>query len=334
MKTNEFGTIAMAAYRPDPDLFARQLRTIQSQTHRDFECLISADGSPEQVESLVSQYVPGDERFRVIGFESRAGFYGNFERVVAAANDRSQWIALSDQDDDWYPDKLEVLLPHLANRSLVSGQARVVDYPSGRVISATTNRRDLDALHFTLTNQFTGGLCIFRREVLDLALPFPRMSTPSEVHDHWIALCASAQDGTLVIDSVVQDYVQHSDNAIGEMLSTPSPFRLRDSWRNVRSIAQRYEGSRHLSAIARAVFKVSVGWRQLMVDTLADRAPGAPGIDKLVALFGRRRRYGPTMRFIRTAGADGLVASRSILEYKAGWLAGWMVRGRSRKRFG
>ena len=330
----QFGTIAMAAYRPDPDLFARQLRSIQAQTHRGFECLISADGSPAEIQTLVDRYVPGDERFRVIGFENRCGFYGNFERVVAGASENSKWIALSDQDDEWYPEKLETLLPHLANRSLVSGQARVVDYPSGRVVSGSTGRRDLDVFHFALTNQFTGGMCILRREVLDLALPFPRMSTPSEVHDHWIALCAAAQAGTIVIDSIVQDYVQHGGNAIGEMLSAGSRFRPADSWRNVRSIADRYEGSHGVFAIARTAFKVSVGWRQLMVDTLADRAPDYPEVDGLVALYGHKRRYRSTMRFIKAAGSSGLVARRSILEYRVGWVAGWLVRGRSRKHFG
>lgn len=332
--TSQFGTIAMAAYRPDPDLFARQLRSIQAQTHRDFECLISADGSPAEVQDLVDEYVPEDARFRVIGFENRRGFYGNFERVLAGASEHSKWVALSDQDDYWYPEKLETLLPHLSRRSLVSGQARVVDYPSGRVVSESTGRRHLDVFHFTLTNQFTGGMCVLRREVLELALPFPRMSTPSEVHDHWIALCAAAQGGTLVIDSVVQDYVQHGGNAIGEMLSAESRFRLADSWRNVRSIADRYEGSHGLSAITRTAFKVSVGWRQLMVDTLADRAPDYSDAARLVALYGHKRRYRPTMRFIKDAGSHGLVASRSILEYRVGWLAGWLVRGRSRKRFG
>jgi glycosyltransferase involved in cell wall biosynthesis len=324
-----FGTVAMAAYNPDPELFARQLRSIQDQSHRDFECLISADGRTERVKALVDEAVAGDERFRVIGFDERVGFYGNFERVVAAAHPESTWIALSDQDDYWFPNKLETLLPHLATHSLVSGQARVVEYPSGRVISADTRRLDLAVPYFTLTNQFTGGICVLRRDVLAIALPFPRMSTPSEVHDHWLAVCASAQSGTLVTDDIVQDYVQHGGNAIGEMLSDGSKIDPGSSWATVRSISDRYEGGHGPLAVARSVFKVSVGWRQLMVETLARRVPESASLRQLVALYGRRRRLVRTFRFIRDARRRDLVASRSVIEYLGGWIAGWFVGGRS-----
>lgn len=324
-----FGTVAMAAYNPDPELFARQLRSIRDQTHRDFECLISADGNPDTVRALVEESVPGDDRFRVIGFEERVGFYANFERVVAAAAPESTWIALSDQDDYWLPQKLETLLPHLATHSLVSGQARIVEYPSGRVISPDTGRLDLAAPYFTLTNQFTGGICVLRRDVLSVALPFPRMSTPSEVHDHWLALCASTQSGTLVTPDVVQDYVQHGGNVIGEMLSDEGRIRPASSWATVRSISDRYEGGHGPKAVARSVFKVSVGWRQLMVETLALRAADTPEMRQLVALYGRRRRLARTFRFIREARRRELVASRSVLEYLGGWIAGWFVGGRS-----
>ncbi|QDZ16444.1 glycosyltransferase [Humibacter ginsenosidimutans] len=324
-----FGTIAMAAYNPDPELFARQLRSIAAQTHTDFECLISADGSPDRVAESVALAVPGDDRFTVIGFDDRCGFYGNFERVVAASDPRASWIALSDQDDYWYPNKLETLLPHLENHSLVSGQARVVEYPSGRVITPNTERMDLSAAHFTLTNQFTGGICVMRRDLIDIALPFPRLATPSEVHDHWLAVCASAASGTVVTQDVVQDYVQHGGNAIGEMLSESSAVNPASSWATVRSIADRYEGGHGPAAVARAVFKVSVGWRQLMVETLARRVPPSADVELLLELYGRKRGFAHTFAFIRDARKRGLVAGRSVVEYLGGWVAGWFVRGRS-----
>jgi|UPI0004146EFD hypothetical protein len=324
-----FGTVAMAAYNPDPELFARQLRSIRDQTHRDFECLISADGRPDRVEELVEAALGHDERFRVIGFDDRVGFYGNFERVLAAVHPESNWVALSDQDDYWYPNKLETLLPHLADHSLVSGQARVVEYPSDRVVSADTRRLDLTVPYFTLTNQFTGGICVLRREVLATALPFPRMATPSEVHDHWLALCAATQSGTLVTSDIVQDYVQHGGNAIGEMLSDASKVDPGSSWATVRSISDRYEGGHGPRAVARSVFKVSVGWRQLMVETLALRAPRSTAIGQLVALYGRQRRLVHTFRFLREARRRDLVAARSVVEYLGGWIAGWFIGGRS-----
>ncbi|MHA7987253.1 glycosyltransferase family protein [Rathayibacter sp. CAU 1779] len=203
-----------------------------------------------------------------------------------------------------------------------------MEYPSGRILTDDTRRLDVSPESFVLTNQFTGSLCIFRRDVLELALPFPRMSTPSEVHDHWIALCASVQAGTVVVDDVVQDYVQHDANVVGEMLADDAPIVPSASWATVRRIADRYEGSHGPRAIARAVFKVSVGWRQLLVETLAQRIGGTDGLSRILALYGRKRRLGPTLRFVRDAERRGLVARRSVIEYVGGWVAGWFVRGR------
>jgi hypothetical protein len=324
-----FGTVAMAAYRPDHELFRRQLVSIQRQTHENFECLISADGDPDDIRALVTEIVHRDERFHVVGYSDRLGFYGNFERVLSKVSPSSNWVALSDQDDEWDPAKLATLLPHLDEYSLVSGQARVVEYPSGHVIATSTNRRDTAPEEFVLTNQFTGGLCVFRPAVLQLALPFPRMKSPSEVHDHWLAVCASAQHGTLITDDIVQDYTQHGENAIGEQLSSNGSTGRARSWETLRGISDRYEGSHSPTAVLRAAFKLSVGWRQLMVETLAQRAQGSARTSLLVALYGRKRRFIRTLKFALSAEKQGAVARQSVLEYGLGWAAGVVTRGRT-----
>ena len=62
---------------------------------------------------LVAEIVGDDPRFEVIGWDDNLGFYLNFERLLLAVPDDAAWVALSDQDDRWYPDKLERLVPLL-----------------------------------------------------------------------------------------------------------------------------------------------------------------------------------------------------------------------------
>src|SRR5690349_23968639 len=121
-----FGAVALAAYKPDQPMFARQLLSIQAQTHTDFVCLISVDGDYQQVADMVRQICGGDERFQVLGYSSRLGFHHNFERALKAVPKDARWVALSDQDDYWCPGKLAALLPRLDGAALVTGQARVV----------------------------------------------------------------------------------------------------------------------------------------------------------------------------------------------------------------
>ena len=139
------GVVVLAAYRPDPELFAIQLRSIRDQTRRDFRCLIGADGGQEDVRALVAEIVGDDPRFEVIGWDDNLGFYLNFERLLLAVPDDASWVALSDQDDRWYPDKLERLVPLLDESTLATGQARVVAWPGRRGVPRRDHRRVVPA---------------------------------------------------------------------------------------------------------------------------------------------------------------------------------------------
>ncbi|WP_175985919.1 glycosyltransferase [Microbacterium tenebrionis] len=322
------GAIVLAAYSPDPELFRAQLRSLQDQSIREWECIVSVDGERDAVESLVSDIVGGDERFRVVGDGSRRGFYHNFEYGLRAVSEDAAWIALCDQDDRWEPNKIAALLPHLKEVSLVSGQARLVRYPSGE-ITGVTDRGDHGAILTLLSNQFTGSLCVLDAAILATALPFPVVSSRVATHDHWLAVVAGAYRGTRIVDDVVQDYVQHDANVFGD------PSRLENaglaaSVRNVLSLAQRYEGSRSPLSLMRMTFWTYVGWRQVMVDTLRSRT-GLPD-ERIEAAFGAGRRWPALNTLLRRAARSGVVPARFVLEYRASWLAGLLSGGREAAR--
>ncbi|KHL00671.1 hypothetical protein LK10_19060 [Sinomonas humi] len=284
-----FGAIVLAAYKPDVSLFRTQLLSIAQQTHTDFVCLITADGGDAEVRELVHQIVPGDARFRVVGFEERLGFYGNFERGLSHVPENAEWVALSDQDDYWYEDKLEKLLPQLAEYVLVSGQARVVS-DDGRVLEPWTGRTNASFLNLFVQNQFTGGLLVFRRSLLVDALPFPRMNNPSQLHDHWLAVCAYAVGSAKIVDELVQDYIQHGNNVVGEAVKGLHPVQ---SYRRARELALRYEGSPTVGSILKLTNSLSFGWRGVMADALARRLSSSnTKVFQATSTFGNRHDWG------------------------------------------
>ncbi len=124
------GVVVLAAYRPQPELFRIQLESIRAQTRTDWRCLVGADGGQEEIRRLVAEAVGDDPRFEVVGWDENLGFYLNFERLLATVPEDAGWVALSDQDDRWYPDKLERILPLLEHDSLAVGQARVITWPT------------------------------------------------------------------------------------------------------------------------------------------------------------------------------------------------------------
>lgn len=209
------GSICVAIYRPDPELLKRQISSIRKQTERRWHCHVGIDGDDGATSSLLRELIAGDGRFTVHEFPENVGFYRNFERLLEAVDTATLWVALADQDDFWYPEKIEHLLSALLldDVSLVSGQARLVDRDGAECGVTSRHARNLAAL--MLDNQISGSFSIFRSSVLVSALPFPE---PTDVayHDHWLGVVAACQGQIVIVDEVLQDYIQHGSNVIGE----------------------------------------------------------------------------------------------------------------------
>lgn len=257
------GVICLAVFRPDQTSFKVQVRSIQDQTVRDWTCLIAIDGHDQMATRLVESVVHADERFRMVGFDDHVGHYRNFERLLSMVPTEAAWVALSDQDDRWDPRKLETLLPFLDQVPLVTGQARITIGPNGLTKSLTA-RREVDLAALIIENQVSGALSVFRRELLDQALPFPT-PTPAAFHDHWIGLSAKARGGYRVFEGQVQDYVQHGGNVIGE--TTPSVIHAA---RRLAVDHRRRRGRSLFHSVAERLVADRYQWRAQMAHRLLE----------------------------------------------------------------
>jgi len=272
--------IAMATFDPDPLLLERQIASIREQTHERWVCLVSDDGSgPERLAHLRS-LTEGDERFTLSVGGERLGFYANFERALRMVPPEADLVALADQDDRWYPEKLSALLGALGDAKLVYSDMRIVD-EQGRVVSDTfwqgrrNNYTDLSSM--LLANTVTGAASLFRRELLDLVLPFPE-PVGDPFHDQWIASMALATGRIAYVDRPLYDYVQHGGAARGHAAAMREfePGRLL-SWRHPRATISR------VSAYAKRAFETNAHRIALSAREIEART-GALGADKAQAL--------------------------------------------------
>jgi len=86
-----------------PDLVCRAVRSVLAQTHEQIEAVVVVDGpDPLTVEALRALQSP---RVRVIALEENVG--GSEARNIGVREARGEWIALLDDDDEWYPEKIE-----------------------------------------------------------------------------------------------------------------------------------------------------------------------------------------------------------------------------------
>jgi glycosyltransferase involved in cell wall biosynthesis len=220
-------TICMATYNPPPALLRRQIQSIIDQTHRNWICIVSDDASRPELRAELQKLIEGDSRFFLSVSTERLGFYRNFERSLSMAPPEADFVALSDQDDYWQPDKLSSLIARFDEKtSLVYSDMRIVT-DSGKLISETywttrkNNYSDLSSL--MLANTVTGAASMFRRNLLDFILPFPHQ-VGTIYHDHWIASVALVLGEVKYIDRALYDYTQHDSNVIGHYARLRDPL--------------------------------------------------------------------------------------------------------------
>jgi glycosyltransferase involved in cell wall biosynthesis len=214
--------ICMATYDPPLDLLERQLASIRAQTHRNWVCAISDDCSDPKHFAAIEAAVAGDPRFAVSRSPVRLGFYRNFERALAMAPRDAQFVAMADQDDAWYPEKLATLLAEIGDARLVYSDARIVDRAGAVVANSYWQRRrnnHTDLLSLLVANSITGAASLLRRDLLDDALPFPPAQF-AHYHDHWVGLTALALGDVAFVDRPLYDYVQHREASLGHAAAT------------------------------------------------------------------------------------------------------------------
>jgi len=209
--------ICMATCDPPQDLLERQLASIRAQTHRRWVCLISDDCSRPERFAAIEAAVGGDRRFVISRSPRRLGFYRNFERALGLVAPTVDHVALADQDDVWYPDKLATLLAELGGAQLAYSDARIVDRDGGVIAASYWERRHnnhADLLSLLVANAVTGAASCFRRDLLDDALPFPPAQF-AHYHDHWLGLVALARGDIAYTERALYDYVQHREASLG-----------------------------------------------------------------------------------------------------------------------
>jgi glycosyltransferase involved in cell wall biosynthesis len=227
--TGQQVAICMATFNPPDGLFERQIESIRNQTHTDWVCVISDDHSRPDRFAYMERVIGDDPRFILDRSPKRLGFYHNFERALWMAPASASFVAFADQDDRWYPEKLEVLLGRIGKANLVYSDMRIVD-GEGREISSTywSHRRNAykNLASVLLANTITGAASLFRRDLLEYALPFPPRHGDC-YHDHWIALVALTLGDVRYVDRPLYEYVQHGGAAIGHALANRDQGTLR-----------------------------------------------------------------------------------------------------------
>ena len=219
-------SVAMCTYN-GARFLAEQLESMAAQTRLPDELVVcddcSTDGSVEILKSF-ARHSPFAVRLEIN--ENNLGSTKNFEKAIGTC--QGEVIALADQDDIWYSNKLERIAAVFADRAsvgVVFSDAEIVDenrvalgYRLWRSVGfSPARRKDLSNGRGTQVllnhNVVTGATMAFRSKFKDLVLPIPENC----VHDGWIALLISVFADLALIHEPLVRYRKHAAQQIGPL---------------------------------------------------------------------------------------------------------------------
>ena len=235
-------SVAMASYN-GARYIEEQLQSVLSQLGEQDEVVVSDDGSTDGTRQLLEALAGRDSRVRVLD-GPRAGVVRNFENALAAVT--GEIVFLCDQDDVWRPDKVEAVCAAFEDPAvwLVMHDARVTDDTLRPVADSFFALHGSRAGYArTLWRKAYIGCCMaFRRELLQLALPFP---DGIPMHDQWLGMLADRQGGVRLLAHPLIDYRRHAGTATTDRHGSLSSM-LRNRWILWRALGRRWRETRGL----------------------------------------------------------------------------------------
>lgn len=206
-------SVAMATYNGE-EFIEKQLESIISQTIPVFELVICDDCSTDSTWSILCQYAKKYSFIKIYRNETNIGCVRNFEKAIGLCS--GDYIALSDQDDIWMPEHLQVLYDGIGEKICSVGDAELIDQYGnklGRKLNYSVNldyipKDDISKAYFIMFygNPYHGCLMLFKREFFNIALPIPE---GVKVHDVWFSILACFYHGIQPIGDVITLYRRH-----------------------------------------------------------------------------------------------------------------------------
>jgi glycosyltransferase involved in cell wall biosynthesis len=216
-----------------------QVASILEQLGPQDELVVADASSTDRTLDIVREL--GADRATILEGLPRGNVAATFEAALKEC--RGDTVFLSDQDDVWLPHKVDRCVAALSGTApLVLHDARVID-GEGQILSESflRQRRRRDGFWPNLWRPgYLGCAVAFRRELLDLALPFPP-GVP--MHDWWLGLLAERRGGVAVLREPLILHRRHGANANFDPNQSPYSLtrRLLFRWKIWGDVRRRLE---------------------------------------------------------------------------------------------
>ena len=284
-------SVALCTYNGERFL-PQQLASIQQQTRLPDEVVVCDDKSTDRTVEMIRAFAASVSLpVRIFENERNLGFAANFERAIGLCE--GNLIALSDQDDIWYPIRLERSEEEFTahpQAGLVFSDGDIMDdqdqlvgmrlWPNFGFVGEAQERLLAGDYTVLVKNRFvTGATVMFRSSLRESCLPIGL----GWIHDEWIVAIAAAVAEVRPIESPLIRYRKHAAQQVG--LSPKPSFREKNR--------------RHWSELARQIGLLEKICSRLSEQVLSERGHALLSCYQAHLRFARLRYALPDHRLAR-----------------------------------
>lgn len=224
-------SLAMPTYN-GAKFLREQLDSIYAQTMIPDEVVVVDDCSIDDTVDILREY---QKKYGLKYYinDKNLGYNKNFEKAISLCT--GDYIALSDQDDYWYPEKIEVSYQHIKNYP--------IDEPSlvsSFSINSDENLKPFPGIYhdsqggdwrLNLTRYNSQGCTLMmNRALVERILPIP----DEIIYDAYIGLTAAMTGNRYYINRDLMLYRLYGNNSLATD-KPASPLDFKSRWRRLRA---------------------------------------------------------------------------------------------------
>ena len=192
-----------------------QLESISDQSLEPYELVICDDNSKDKTIEILRKFEK-EANFKVKIHQNtkNLGVDKNFEQAISLCE--GDLIFISDQDDYWFPKKLEIMKKFIISDDKCLLAINNTQLTNEKLESVKTFKLD-QAKNFVGSDEgFISGCCtVFKKQLLQLILPF----SEDLAYDSWIHFVGINTNSRKVYEIPLQFYRRHDKNSSNHLIS-------------------------------------------------------------------------------------------------------------------
>jgi len=201
----------MATYNGEKYIYA-QLESILKQLSESDEVVISDDSSTDKTVDIIKSFA--DNRIRLLEHNQFYSPIYNIENALKHAS--SDVIVLSDQDDIWIENRINIIRKHFSRKNskiyILILDGLVIDENNNLLENSIMQkiRYRNGIIRNVIRNTYMGCTMAFSRNLLEVALPFPKRLP---MHDMWLGILGEIYGQVDSVKEQTFKYRIHPSNA-------------------------------------------------------------------------------------------------------------------------